>query len=90
VIEKGRRASFLIDAREAHTIIDSTGDYVEIESVRLDDYLADKGFWLDVVKMDIEGAAPRGRDQRIYSAGTDKMTVETPYLVLTYNPETMK
>jgi len=39
-----------------YTIIGEGNNYVEVETVKLDDYFEDKNFKVDLIKMDIEGA----------------------------------
>ncbi|PKP57304.1 MAG: hypothetical protein CVT88_09110 [Candidatus Altiarchaeales archaeon HGW-Altiarchaeales-1] len=40
----------------AYTIVGGGNNYVEVETVKLDDYFENKNFKVDLIKMDIEGA----------------------------------
>ena len=77
------KVRFFLDKKDtgAHTMYQhgTGGEFIEVESTTLDDFFADKGQTINVIKMDVEGAemaALSGMDRTIKENKNLKMFVE--------------
>lgn len=83
VSDVNKRVKFFLDSKDtgAHSIYQpgNKGQFLEVESVTLDDFFEGKGHPIDVIKMDVEGAemaAFTGMDRIIRENENLKMFVE--------------
>lgn len=80
--QSARARLYLALSSEGHSLVVKSSNYMEIDTITLDEFFADKNHYVDFIRMNIEGGEPKALD------GMQKIIAKNSQLTIVseYNP----